>query len=52
MGNKKGDVDVDTLVYWVVGALIVIGIILLYLQLTGRLDNIAKAIKLFLRFGR
>jgi type VI protein secretion system component VasF len=52
MLSKKGDVEWDTLIPWIIALAFLVVMLLVYLGLSGKLSGIGTALRNFFRFGR
>jgi uncharacterized protein (UPF0333 family) len=50
--SKKGDIELDTLVYWLIALLVLIVLVVIIAILTGKGSDALNYIKNLFRFGR
>jgi len=52
MKNKKGDIEWDTMIYWIIGILVLVLSFFLYKILSGKGTSALEYLKNLFRFGR
>lgn len=50
--EKRGDVDTDTIVWWVIAAVVLVLMFGIYMVLSGKATGLLAYIKNILRFGQ
>ncbi len=51
MSSKKAAIEFDTLMYWIIGIVVLFTLLAFYFKLSGRMTDLVGSIKNLFRFG-